>query len=123
MTSAKMCQCQCGRPYCASIRNPRQWTHGLKSTYTVGCRCELCTCAHTKATEAQRKRVNDRTRDRAEHYKQEWTGPELEIATRSDLTAAQAARMLGRTMHGVKRVRAKCRTEPRYMKLLGAVVG
>lgn len=53
-----------------------------------------------------KKRVNDKLRDTASRHGQQWTGPELEIATRRDLSAAQVAKMLGRTLYGVKHQRS-----------------
>lgn len=38
---------------------------------------------------------------------------------RSDLTAAQAAQMLGRTIRAVENARHLCRTEPKYANLAG----
>lgn len=50
----------------------------------------------------------------------DWTGPELEIADRDDLTALQVARMLGRTKGAVEAARRRLRTEPREDWLAGA---
>jgi hypothetical protein len=49
----------------------------------------------------------------------QWTGPELEIATRSDLTVKEAARMLGRTYYAVRTMRALVSIDPRKTALLG----
>lgn len=51
-------------------------------------------------------------------YKQ-WTGPELEIAARDDLTVTEAALMLGRTWKAVRVMRSKLRTDPRKIQLAG----
>jgi hypothetical protein len=48
-----------------------------------------------------------------------WTGPELEVAARTDLTVEQAALMLGRTYNAVASARARIRTDPRYDRLAG----
>jgi hypothetical protein len=48
-----------------------------------------------------------------------WTGPELEIAARDDLTAEQAARMLGRTYRAVAGQRAHMCHDPRKAFLAG----
>jgi hypothetical protein len=64
-----------------------------------------------------RKRANDATLDRARNWRKQWTGPELEIAMRDDLTARQAADMLGRTLHAVKHVRRQVKVDPRKDRL------
>jgi transcription elongation factor Elf1 len=46
------------------------------------------------------------------HYK-EWTGPELELLLREDLTAIELAEMLNRTLHSVRRMRVKVQKDPR----------
>lgn len=48
-----------------------------------------------------------------------WTGPELEIVARTDLTAEQAAQMTGRTYHGVADQRRKIGIDPRKRDLAG----
>jgi hypothetical protein len=90
------------------------------------------------ATTAQRLRLDDefrgrhaeikrRDKDRAQHSTMPtagrrgmpWTGPELEIAARADLTAEQAAQMTGRTYHGVAEQRRKLGIDPRKRDLAG----
>ena len=41
------------------------------------------------------------------HWRQPWTAAEMETALRKDLTAAQAALALGRSLNGVKNARRK----------------
>lgn len=48
-----------------------------------------------------------------------WTGPELEIAARKDLTATQVARMIGRSPNAVQKIRTKLRRDPRKVLLAG----
>jgi hypothetical protein len=56
--------------------------------------------------------------DQAINRGKEWTGPELEIATRPDLSTVQAARMLHRTREGVKWARSQLDSEdPRKRNL------
>lgn len=93
-------------------------THGIRSTYLYGCRCEDCTAA---ARPARRRRHHNQQRATASapsRYK-EWTGPELEIAAREDLTTREVALMLGRTFSGVKGMRAKLLRDPRKQALAG----
>lgn len=47
----------------------------------------------------------------------EWTGPELEVAARPDLTARQAAEMIGRSYYAVKRARWRINMDPRKARL------
>jgi hypothetical protein len=58
-------------------------------------------------------------RKQAKNFGKEWTGPELEIALRDDLTAAEVAEMLGRSLQAVHTVRWRATTEPRVRDLLG----
>jgi hypothetical protein len=69
-----------------------------------------------------RARVQAATVDGARNGRKQWTGPELEIAARQDLTARQVAGMLGRTLYAVKHVRRQLRTDPRKV-WLAAVPG
>lgn len=48
-----------------------------------------------------------------------WTGPELELIARDDLSAKEVAVMLGRTYFAVKNMQRKIRDEPKYIKLAG----
>lgn len=122
---ADKCECQCGRWGCASqpgkrVKRSGVTVHGLPSGYSNGCRCDACTSAHTAKAVRQRNRANSKSRERAVKNGQPWTGPELETVVREDLTAAEAAALLGRTLKAVKNMRAKCRTDPKFIQLLGA---
>jgi hypothetical protein len=66
-----------------------------------------------------RKRDNAIMVDTARRHGRMWTGPELEVASRDDLTAEQAAVMLGRTLFAVETARRRLRQEPRYQSLAG----
>jgi len=59
--------------------------------------------------------------DQAVNARKMWTGPELEIAAREDLTTSQVAAMLGRSWHAVDKMRGKIRTDPRKARMAGAV--
>lgn len=122
-----VCQCQCGGIACAS-RPGRQsghagvTVHGIARGYGIGCRCEDCTAANLRKTLASRSSLNNLTRDNATKWGQTWTSAELEVATRSDLTAREAAVLLGRTMLAVANVRGKCQHDPKFIALLGAPI-
>ena len=68
---------------------------------------------------ARRVRRNDESREKAARHRSEWTGPELELADREDLTAAQVAAMTGRTIKAVKTIRTKLRRDVRLQELRG----
>jgi hypothetical protein len=65
------------------------------------------------------KRANVASRGQAARHRYPWTGPELEIAARTDLTAAQVAALLGRTIVAVRHARVKLRTDPKTIMHAG----
>jgi hypothetical protein len=50
-----------------------------------------------------------------------WTGPEMELAARSDLTAREVALMTGRTFGAVKGMRHRLRHDPKVITLAGLI--
>jgi hypothetical protein len=75
-----------------------------------------------KAREKVRRRMAQDyavTRDSARHHYEMWTGPQLEIAAREDLTARQVAVMTGRTLYAVYSARHRLREDPRIISLAG----
>lgn len=68
-----------------------------------------------------RKRTNDALTDTATNHRKEWTGPELEIIARPDLSASQAAKLLGRTLYAVKHMRRKLMVDPRKIRVAGSL--
>lgn len=93
----------------------RPQRHGVAGYIFYGCRCSTCTAASARAN-SQR---NAPTVDGAARRGHEWTGPELELAARDDLTAVEIARMLGRTRYAVTSMRYKLRREPAKQRLAG----
>jgi hypothetical protein len=113
--------------------------HGLTGYTNDGCRCETCAESfrvyraanpekryHVRhpeeAAEANRRNVTKwqaETLEGATRYGMEWTGPELEVAARSDLTAREAALMIGRTYASVKTMRKKLAADPKTIQLAG----
>jgi|SRR5581483_4478948 len=91
--------------------------HGIGRYNRLGCRCEICKSAakHFNATVRHAIPVAS-----AHRWGYQWTGPELEIASRSDLTAIQVAQMLGRTVSAVQNKRQQLRIDPRMINLAGA---
>lgn len=94
---------------------------------TLDHRCILCVRARLTPIQRERKnrngadadhRAQDATRP-AGRWGCQWTGPELEIALRDDLTAKQAALMLGRTYFATQAARRKARTDPKWSSVVG----
>lgn len=69
--------------------------------------------------ERYRAREQEKTTPKARNHGKQWTGPELEIASRPELTATQAAKMLGRTHVAVRAARQKLRREPKWARVAG----
>lgn len=74
-----------------------------------------------RRTDRLRKRMNDALNDAAVNHGKQWTGPELEILCREDLTHRQAAEALGRTLYAVRHQRQLLRVDPRKINLAGQV--
>lgn len=66
-----------------------------------------------------RAREQKKTAPKARNHGKQWTGPELEIASRPELTATQAAKMLGRTHVAVRAARQKLRRDPKWASVAG----
>lgn len=78
----------------------------------------------SKKTMAINQRLNDASRESARRNYYIWTGPELEIVSRTDLTASAAAKILGRTIAAVNNQRRLLRRgDPKKTNLLGAEHG
>jgi hypothetical protein len=116
------------------------FTHGPSGYDTWGCRCRTCTTGHSQnpvkkaadrrwtenhrgekdaATVARRRRDQAATLDQASRRGQPWTGPELELAARSDLSAKAIALMIGRTRWAVQTKRYELRAEPKIIEAAG----
>lgn len=117
--------------------------HGNTSRYRRGCRCWDCITA-IRVSEARNsgrgassrapaaggasqadqreswrnKMLNDHIRDQAKRLGYVWTGPELEMAARRDLSARQIAVMLGRSVHGVRGARRRG-LDPKWAPIIG----
>lgn len=59
------------------------------------------------------KKINAESLATAYRNGQEWTGPEIEMVMRADLTAREVAPLIGRTVAAVKLMRHHCRVDPR----------
>lgn len=96
-----------------------QIEHGVEGYNYWGCRCEECKEAAAASTRRRRGAYQSRTLSQARNYGKEWTGPELELAARTDLTAEEVASMLGRTYAAVARMRERLQREPKYANVAG----
>lgn len=67
----------------------------------------------------ERKRTNDRSRDIATNHCKQWTGPELEIASRAELSNADVAVRTRRTIRAVETIRRRLKDDPRLYKMAG----
>lgn len=65
-------------------------------------------------------RWQQRTLEQAKNRGKEWTGPELELLSRDDLTRREMAEMLGRTYYAVSEAKRKLnRDDPKFKRLAG----
>lgn len=81
-------------------------------------RCQSC------FLEAIKKNSRDRqaqTLERATNHGKQWTGPEMELVLRGDLSVRQLALKLGRTINAVRYIRRQLveKQDPRYVKVAG----
>lgn len=108
--------------------------HGASGYTNWGCRCDLCIEASRNLNARRREKDPERVRWKANHKfargqeatrptasrsRQQWTGPELEMAARGDLTARQVALMTGRTYAAVQNMRKRLRDDPKTINLAG----
>lgn len=98
-------------------KDPRPFSlipHG-HSGYTVfACRCPTCMTAYANYCAARNVGAFS-----APRYRYQWTGPELEIASRRELTAVQVAAMIGRSPAAVGMIRHRLKIDPRIDALAG----
>ena len=103
-------------------------THGLAGYTNYACRCQVCRDAYRdyalerghpeSSSDAWRDWQAKTTREASNHGK-EWTGPELEIVARGDLSAHEVAAMLGRTYAAVQSIRRKLHNDPKTINFAG----
>jgi hypothetical protein len=93
------------------------WEHGSAGGYADGCRCDKCRSWSTHKRNRKYARANASLP--APNSWNQWTGPELELCLRQDLTVRQLAEMLGRSFYAVRIMRQKVRKEPKYIIAAG----
>lgn len=118
------------------------FTHGLAAYTNWGCRCAVCTAEHSAACKGVSQRwrernpeeANERSRQsfakaqaetlgRATRHYWQWTGPELELAARPDLSARQVALLIGRTAAAVVAARRRLKEDPQAINVAGIAKG
>lgn len=76
-------------------------------------------CRRCEERRGQRaKRINDSMPQPRKNY--QWTGPELEVIERDDLTARQAGAMIGRSVYAVRTMQFRVKREVKLQRVLGA---
>lgn len=124
--------CRCDECKHAKTESSKQWRasvrsqaatasipHGISGRQNYLCKCETCMQAQRSATRHWQRSRNDQLLDRARRHNQQWTGPELELAARRELSARQVAEMVGRTMYAVMSMRHRLEIEPKLQTLAG----
>lgn len=103
-----------GRAYRRTVQNSEEYLSYRRSNYADNADRERA------RVKAHISRVNQLAREKAGRHGYEWTGPELEMVGRRDLTSVELAEKLGRTVLAVQNMRAKInREDPRTLLLLG----
>lgn len=112
----KGCRCSvCGDAY-------RKWRRPKAAAYRAGhkdTRREYDLSHRTRINQKRRLR-NDKSLEYAFNHNKQWTGPEMEIAERPDMTDIQVGAMLGRSQMAVAMIRHRIRNEPKYRQINGA---
>ncbi|MEU0468948.1 hypothetical protein ABZ215_33505 [Amycolatopsis sp. NPDC006131] len=89
------------RTHRRSRRSKKPSKHNYVTYTEYGCRCQEC-CEDFEAHRPDTVlRKQEATKSEARRNGYEWTGPELEILCRDDLTAKEKAFMTGRTYYAV----------------------
>jgi hypothetical protein len=96
-------------------------THGYYGYTYHGCHCHICVEAVNSRKRKRWRQEQAVSLDRAHRRGFEWTGPELEIIARDDLTSSEKARLLERTLAAVQHMNRLVRIDPRKDRLAGVV--
>lgn len=99
---------------------PVAFRHGLGGRLNHQCPCDVCRRAAREQGNRWQRSTNGRLLESARRHNAQWTGPELELALRSDLSARQVAEMIGRTLWAVSTMRRRLRKEPMLDHIAGA---
>jgi hypothetical protein len=80
----------------------------------------VCSDCRRQTVRSDGERKQAESLDRAGRRYYQWTGPELEMLLREDLTNAQLAEALGRTYAAVTQMKTQVRRDPRKAWMAGA---
>lgn len=114
---------------------PSSFNHGTTGRYWQGCTCGQCHRAfrdwklpYERQPRSRRKvrehkrAANEESLASARNRWKVWTGPELEVASRRDLTAREVARLIGRTVYAVEQKRRALKIDPQAIALAGVTI-
>lgn len=126
------------------LKKPRLTTlekesHGLYRYKNHGCRCEVCRAASRDESRRRREagthgnsgpvsaaralrsyhKTQADTLPAARRHGYRWTGPELELLSRDDLTLKQKSVMLGRTFSATRTMWARLKVDTKVILLAG----
>lgn len=93
-------------------------THG-RSGYSRGCRCEICREAKKQDRAIHTGKLQRKSLAGARRGGYQWTGPELELAARDDLTISEIAARLGRSYTAITVIRSKLKHDPKTINVAG----
>lgn len=104
-------------------RSSKEPLHGIVGGFWMQreCECTLCTKARAIIRQEARSK-NEATQEMASNKGKEWTGPELEIVARNDLTAKEKAAMLKRTLYSVQAAVHRAQHDPAWIEGFGVRV-
>lgn len=125
--------CRCDGCREASVTSTRDWRQKIRSRDgdagvphgTIGgrlnyqCKCEQCQDTHRRTVQAWQAKTNTALRAAARRHGNQWTGPELELASREDLSSRQVGEMIGRTLWAVATMRRRLTKEPKQILVAG----
>lgn len=77
-----------------------------------GCPCDKCKSARNRLAQTR----NAESRSRASNHRLPWSGAELEMLTRSDVSITELAEKLGRSWSAVQRMRSRVASEPKFAR-------
>lgn len=103
------CRCDvCSAAARARNREIRQRAQRGEIVHVRGGVVANCSCQHCRGVaNARAKYKNTASLESAKRHRYEWTGPELEMVSRDDLTASELAEGLGRTVAAVQAMRKR----------------
>lgn len=93
--------------------------HGITGRLNYACKCDICMTAARERQGRWQRKANAESLERATRHHAQWTGPEMELAARRDLSATGVAAITGRTMWAVRTMRSRLNREPSLQWLAG----